>query len=223
MEPSLLIPMAGLTRKPLNYEFGERCPDVMVNNEHDVADYIVVLDHEGGKGLLRHKNKVAVFEQASGDSIVSHSTLSLGSCIYRKPVKPLPSTGRKHGTEIRAAAKAKAAPSAMAAPDVVKSPASSAPKLSLASTPDGADIEIDGSFVGNTPSAVEVAPGEHQVVIKKAGYKPWERKLKATGGDIKLDAELEKQSVKESSLPPEAKNPGTLGDVARRYREQKAQ
>jgi hypothetical protein len=31
------------------------------------------------------------------------------------------------------------------------------------------------------------------VVIKKAGYETWERKLKVTGGDITLRAELEKQ------------------------------
>jgi hypothetical protein len=62
----------------------------------------------------------------------------------------------------------------------------------VVSTPDGADIEIDGSFVGNTPSSVELAVGEHMVVVKKSGYKPWERKLKISGGDIKLNAELEK-------------------------------
>jgi hypothetical protein len=49
--------------------FGERCPEVKVNNKQERADYIVVLDHEGGKGLLRHKNKVAVFNRVSGDSI----------------------------------------------------------------------------------------------------------------------------------------------------------
>jgi hypothetical protein len=36
--------------------FGERCPGVMVNNIQVKTDYIVLLDHEGGKGVLRHKN-----------------------------------------------------------------------------------------------------------------------------------------------------------------------
>lgn len=61
--------------------FGERCPQVMVNNKQSVAEYIVVLDHEGGKGVLRHKNKVAVFEALSGDVVISHSTLSLGGSV----------------------------------------------------------------------------------------------------------------------------------------------
>src|ERR1051326_609464 len=33
--------------------FGERCPAVIVNNKQDKADYIVLLDHEGGKGFAR--------------------------------------------------------------------------------------------------------------------------------------------------------------------------
>src|SRR5579863_6742114 len=61
--------------------FGQRCSEVIINNRQDVADYIVVLDHEGGKGYLRHRNKVAVFERVSGDAVISHSTLSLGGSV----------------------------------------------------------------------------------------------------------------------------------------------
>src|SRR5271163_3170644 len=61
--------------------FGERCPQIVVNNIQTKTDYIVLLDHEGGKGALRHKNKVAVFARVSGDSIVSKSTLSLGGSV----------------------------------------------------------------------------------------------------------------------------------------------
>ena len=61
--------------------FGQRCPLVVVNNIQAKTDYIVLLDHEGGKGALRHKNKVAVFARVSGDSIVSKSTVSLGGSV----------------------------------------------------------------------------------------------------------------------------------------------
>ena len=67
----------------------------------------------------------------------------------------------------------------------------SASKISVSSIPANADIEIDGSFVGNTPSAIDVTPGEHSVVVKKTGYKNWERKLKVTGGSVNVSAELE--------------------------------
>ena len=60
--------------------FGERCPEVIVNNKVEKADYVVLLDHEGGKGITLHDNKVAVFN-GDGDSIVSHSTRSLGNAV----------------------------------------------------------------------------------------------------------------------------------------------
>jgi hypothetical protein len=66
-------------------------------------------------------------------------------------------------------------------------------KLQIESTPPGADIEVDGNFVGSTPSDVQVAEGDHAIVVKKSGFKNWERKLKSsTGSSVRLNAELEK-------------------------------
>jgi PEGA domain len=66
-------------------------------------------------------------------------------------------------------------------------------KLSVVSLPDSADIEVDGSFVGDTPSDVQVTEGEHTIAVKKAGFKDWERKLKVSGGSsVHLTAGLEK-------------------------------
>jgi hypothetical protein len=72
--------------------------------------------------------------------------------------------------------------------------ASSDPQLEITSTPSGADIDIDGSFVGSTPSTVGVLPGEHTITIKKRGSKPWVRKLKVTTGKIAIAGELETDS-----------------------------
>jgi hypothetical protein len=69
-----------------------------------------------------------------------------------------------------------------------------AAELEVSSTPGGADIEIDGNFVGSTPSTVGVAAGPHQLSIKKAGFTPWERKITVSSGHIKIDATLESQS-----------------------------
>ena len=65
-------------------------------------------------------------------------------------------------------------------------------ELAISSVPDGADIEVDDNFVGNTPSVVELVSGEHNVAVKKSGYKMWQRKIKLSGGEIKINAELEK-------------------------------
>jgi hypothetical protein len=57
-------------------------------------------------------------------------------------------------------------------------------QLQVTSTPDGADIEIDGGFVGNTPSSVGVSPGQHQLSVKKTGFKPWERRITVSSGQV---------------------------------------
>jgi hypothetical protein len=63
--------------------------------------------------------------------------------------------------------------------------------MAIDSTPSGADIEIDGAFVGNTPSTVSVVPGSHQIAVKKKGFTDWTKTLNVTGGSIHLNAELE--------------------------------
>jgi hypothetical protein len=176
--------------------FGERCPQVTVNNIQTKTDYIVLLDHEGGKSVLSHKNKVAVFARVSGDSIVSKSTLSLGGSV-QDACEAITKDWSAHGSAIRAAAAAEqnkpvAAPQPAAAMPAAPAAAVTG-KLSVASTPDGADIEVDGNFVGNTPSDVQVTEGEHTVAVKKAGFKDWQRKMKVSAGsNIRLNAELEK-------------------------------
>jgi hypothetical protein len=180
--------------------FGERCPQVVTNNIQVKTDYIVILDHEGGKGALRHKNKVAVFARVSGDSIVSKSTLSLGGGV-QDACQAIVKDWSEHGAAIRAATLAaaaaehsKLAPTAQPIAAIVAAPAPALTgKLSVVSVPDGADIEVDGSFVGNTPSDVQLAEGDHTVAVKKAGFKDWERKLKVNAGSsVHLNAELEK-------------------------------
>jgi hypothetical protein len=170
--------------------FGERCPQVVTNNKQDRADYIVVLDHEGGKGVLRHKNKVAVFNRTTGDSIVSKSTLSLGGSV-EDACKAITADWAAHSTNIRAAESAAVAASEPKAP-VSPVPATAAQaQLQVTSTPDAADIEIDGGFVGDTPSTVGVASGQHQLSVKKAGFKPWERKITVSSGQVNVNATLE--------------------------------
>ena len=110
----------------------------------------------------------------------------------------------------RAAVQAKAAPAAAPAPEAkaeakpvpAAAPASDTPtglmaSISVESNVPGADIEIDGAFVGNTPSTVSVAPGSHQIAVKKKGFTDWTRTLKVTSGSVHLNAELEQEPTKQ--------------------------
>lgn len=58
----------------------QRCPEITVTSNLQRADFVLTLDHEGGKGLLAHRNKVAVFNR-DGDDIFSASTRELGNSV----------------------------------------------------------------------------------------------------------------------------------------------
>jgi len=167
--------------------FGQRCSQVVVNNKQDKADYVVVLDHEGGKSILAHDNKVAVFN-IDGDAIVSHSTRSLGNSVKdacEAIAKDWPSRAGKVTAERQAAQ--------LVTVSDKSATLSLASKIAVSSIPANSDIMLDGSFVGNTPSEIDVTPGDHTLTVSKSGFKPWERKFKATGGSVNINAELEAQ------------------------------
>lgn len=161
--------------------FGERCPGVIVNNKQEMANYIVLLDHEGGKGWLLKDNKVAVFNRA-GDSIMSHSTRSLGNSVQ----DACAAINKDWAAHPEAAPASNASPASNSGRPVTA-------KVSVNSTPDGADIEVDGNYVGNTPSLLDLEPGPHMVVISKSGYKSWQRKLLVEGSSVNVIAQLDKQ------------------------------
>jgi hypothetical protein len=60
--------------------FNQRCPEVGVTNDVAKADFVVTLDHEGGKGYLHRRNKIAVFNR-DGDDIFTDSTRELGNAV----------------------------------------------------------------------------------------------------------------------------------------------
>ena len=47
----------------------------------------------------------------------------------------------------------------------------------VASDPAGAEIYVDGKFVGQTPATIPLLAGAHRVVVKSSGKKDWERQL----------------------------------------------
>jgi hypothetical protein len=63
--------------------------------------------------------------------------------------------------------------------------------LSVDSSVTGADIAVDGNFVGNTPSTVSVVVGQHTITVMKKGYADWSRTMNVSGSSVHLSAELE--------------------------------
>jgi len=73
--------------------FTQECKDVLVTTNKEKADYVVILEHEGGKGYLRRDNKFALASK-DGDIIATGSTRSLGNSVkdacaaIRKQINP---------------------------------------------------------------------------------------------------------------------------------------
>ncbi|MGA7317635.1 MAG: PEGA domain-containing protein [Silvibacterium sp.] len=103
--------------------------------------------------------------------------------------------GATKGMTSRAVAGAAAPPAAPPAP--VPAPIEASPAVvaqasfNVSSNPPGADIEIDGDFIGSTPSTLELNPGQHEITIRKKGFQPWIRKMKVTSGKMNISADLE--------------------------------
>ena len=49
--------------------------------------------------------------------------------------------------------------------------------VEFASTPDGAQIIVDGNVVGNTHSTLHLTTGHHDIEIRMAGYRTWSRRM----------------------------------------------
>jgi hypothetical protein len=60
--------------------------------------------------------------------------------------------------------------------------------FTVTSTVAGADIELDGSFVGSTPTTLQVAAGMHRVTVR-SGAETWQRSMQVTSGSqVSLNA-----------------------------------
>jgi PEGA domain len=97
------------------------------------------------------------------------------------------------------------------------------------STPAGADINVDGKYVGSTPSTVQIAPGDHQISIEKEGLTPWQRTMTVSaGGNSTIDATLgvpEAPKTEQAQAEDKTVNlaqPDSLGESAKRARQRRA-
>ena len=61
--------------------------------------------------------------------------------------------------------------------------------LAITANRPGADIEVDGMFVGNAPTTIQLAPGAHKLVVKD-GAAEWQREIQITGGTVSIAANL---------------------------------
>ena len=54
--------------------------------------------------------------------------------------------------------------------------------VSINSVPEGADVEIDGVYLGNAGGEFEIGPGVHDIVVSLPGHEVWRKKVKVHSG-----------------------------------------
>ncbi|MGB8030774.1 MAG: PEGA domain-containing protein [Terracidiphilus sp.] len=146
-----------------------------------------------------HKDRVyAYYTGVAAANMISDALKSLdlssippaapGSSPAAPGAAPAPSSNAAPATPDARSAPAPSSNATPAGPDAVAS-------VQLSSYPDGAEITIDGSYVGNTPSLIKLGPGTHSIRMTMPGYAPWVRSIETAAGESRnLAATLEKTS-----------------------------
>ena len=127
-----------------------------------------------------------IWEALKSIDFSSNSPAAPGSIPAATGTAPVPPSNAAPATPDADAAPAPSSSSAPAAPDAAAS-------VQLSSDPAGAEITIDGSYVGNTPSLIKLAPGKHSITMTMPGYAPWVRSIETAAGESRnFAATLEK-------------------------------
>jgi hypothetical protein len=69
-------------------------------------------------------------------------------------------------------------------------------RCNFSSTPAGADITVDGKYLGNTPSEIPLTTGTHVVILSMPGFAEWKRELTVEPDSVvNVTASLEKTKL----------------------------
>jgi hypothetical protein len=83
---------------------------------------------------------------------------------------------------------------AQAGADKPDSKAEQTGSLKVTSVPDGGEVYVDGSFVGNAPAQLKLPAGKHNIQVKADGHEEWTRDIDVSvGSELNLTATLKKK------------------------------
>jgi len=77
--------------------------------------------------------------------------------------------------------------------------AEGAATLAVSSNVTGADIEVDGMFVGNTPTSIQLPAGVHNLTVR-SGAAHWTKDIQITSGTVTINANLAGGTVHRAAL-----------------------
>jgi len=135
------------------------------NIVHNVSIEIKIIDTEKGEIIFGDLTSDMTMVQQS-----SNLTTYAGEEVYRKLIKnALAKSVNKLVTSLSGT-------------PTQRSPGLGNHRITIISTPNGANIEIGGAIVGTTPAKLTLSEGVHQIRISKPGYRLWEKSIQVSDG-----------------------------------------
>lgn len=152
-------------------------------------------------GFFSNKEKIMEYVVANilGDSTAAPKQRSMATPLSVYYVNcdvdsPSVETAKETLSDSAPPAPATTAAAVTTPPPVHNDPAPPA-TLNVWSVPAGADISLDGGYVGKTPYSVSVPPGEHVITLHKQDFGTWQRQMEVTSGEHKVGGYLEQKSI----------------------------
>lgn len=125
------------------------------------------------------KEKNAKDKDEDGDSAPPRTVAALATAPAARPALPPPTSSSP----------APIPPAGSAQPVISRNV-----KCNFSSTPSGAEISIDGKYVGSTPSEISLSTGTHVVVFTNPGFNQWKRELTVlSDSELTVNAVLQKE------------------------------
>jgi len=126
-----------------------------------------------GKSLIESKIRTAVAEIGGTVAIVaSDATRTTGAVIVPGPTMSTAVATQKRDLTVIAGLRVDVPPQESPVPKAARS------GVSFETEPPGAEVYVDGSFVGTTPiEEYPLEPGSHEIELRLEGHEPWARSL----------------------------------------------
>jgi len=164
---------------------------VSYDAKHDKRGLIVYYVDDIGK--LR-KQLYTFVEAKGGDRAqATATTTTTSTSVPASPAPVPPQTGPPAATTTAAPVLPAETPAPRAAAPAAASKEQTLVKCSFSSTPAGAEVTVDGQYVGSTPSVLSLSTGRHDLVVSLPGFAQWKRELTvSSGAELTVNAVLEK-------------------------------
>jgi hypothetical protein len=148
----------------------------------------IIVYYENDKGKARkHLYTLVDVDAKSRPPVTAVATQPAPEAVTPRQISPAPA-------QSPTPAVAPPSPPAVAVQQIPSEKGLEKVRCKFSSTPAGAEITVDGKYVGSTPSEIPLATGTHVVVFSMPGFAQWKRDLTVTAGsELTVSAALQKE------------------------------